>query len=121
MFYSYVLKSLKDGKYYYGHTANLKLRLDIHNKGKIKSTKSRTPFILHYYETFETKVEAAKREFFFKSINGYVFLKREQNHLITPGSGFSRRDSVGGAPSATQKNPIAGVLFYVLLLRVKKD
>ena len=78
MFYSYVLKSLKDGKYYYCHTADLKLRLDIHNKGKVKSTKSRTPFILHYYETFETKAEAAKREFFFKSINGYVFLKESK-------------------------------------------
>ena len=78
MFYSYVLKSLKDGKYYYGHTANLKLRLDIHNKGKVKSTKSRTPFILHYYETFETKPKRPSENFFFKSINGYVFLKESK-------------------------------------------
>jgi putative endonuclease len=80
MFYCYVLKSLKDKKYYYGHTANLTLRLDIHNKGKVKSTKGRIPFILLYYEVFETKSEAAKRELFFKSINGYIFLK--ENKII---------------------------------------
>jgi len=78
MFYCYVLKSLKDGKYYYGHTADLDLRLDVHNKGKVKSTKSRVPFIIHYYETFETKGEAAKRETYFKSINGYLFLKEHK-------------------------------------------
>lgn len=27
MFYSYILKSEKDGKYYYGSTENLKMRL----------------------------------------------------------------------------------------------
>ena len=80
MFYSYVLKSLKDGKYYYGSTADLKARLNEHNRGKVRSTKSRTPFIVHYYETFETKSEAAKRELFFKSINGYIFLK--ENKII---------------------------------------
>ncbi len=80
MFYCYVLKSLKDEKHYYGHTANLELRLDQHNRGKVKSTKSRTPFILHYYETFETKSEAARRELFLKSIDGYIFLK--ENKII---------------------------------------
>jgi len=80
MFYAYVLKSVKDEKYYYGHTADLKLRLGEHNKGKVRSTKSRVPFILHYYEAFETKSEAARRELFFKSINGYIFLK--ENKII---------------------------------------
>jgi putative endonuclease len=72
-----VLKSLRDGKYYYGHTANVKLRLDQHNRKKVKSTKSRVPFVLHCFEEFETKSEAAKRELFFKSINGFIFLKEK--------------------------------------------
>lgn len=78
VFYAYILKSLKDGKYYYGHTADLNFRLDAHNKGKVRSTKGRKPFVLHYYETFETKPEAAKRETFFKSIDGYIFLKERK-------------------------------------------
>ncbi len=81
MFWTYILKSLKDGKYYYGHASDLESRLMEHNKGRVKSTKSRRPFIIHYFENFDTKSEAAKRELFFKSINGYIFLKKKQNYL----------------------------------------
>ena len=75
MFHAYILKSLKDNRYYYGHTENIEKRLNEHNRGKVKSTKSRRPFVLHYFESFGSKSEAAKRELFFKSIDGYVYLK----------------------------------------------
>ncbi|RZJ73767.1 MAG: GIY-YIG nuclease family protein [Flavobacterium sp.] len=78
MFYSYILKSLKDGRYYYGSTENLDLRLIKHNKGDVKSTKGRRPFIIHFYEVFGTRSEAFKREQYYKSVNGYIYLK-EQN------------------------------------------
>jgi putative endonuclease len=39
-----------------------------------KYTKSGWPWKLHYSETYETKSEAAKREYFFKSIDGYKWL-----------------------------------------------
>ena len=39
-YYVYILKSLVDGKFYTGYTSNLKKRLDEHNKGLTKSTKS---------------------------------------------------------------------------------
>jgi len=78
MFYSYILKSLKDGRYYYGSTENLDLRLIKHNKGDVKSTKGRIPFIIHFYEVFGTRSEAFKREQYYKSVNGYIYLK-EQN------------------------------------------
>ena len=78
MYSTYILKSLKDGKYYYGHTADLNSRLKEHNNGKVRATKSRRPFIIHYVETFESKSEAVKRELFFKSIDGYIFLKQEE-------------------------------------------
>ena len=77
MFFTYILKSLKDGKHYYGHTNNLVKRIKRHNDGTEKSTKGRRPFILHYHEIFLTKEEAVKREFFFKSINGYVYMKEK--------------------------------------------
>ena len=78
MYYTYILKSLKDNKYYYGHTANLDSRLAEHNNGKVKATKGRRPFVIHYYETFETKSEAVKRELFFKTIDGYILLKQQK-------------------------------------------
>jgi putative endonuclease len=78
MFYTYILKSLKDGLYYYGSTSNLKSRLKEHNYGHVKSTKGHRPYKIHYYEIFETKTEALKRELFFKSIDGYNWLKDKE-------------------------------------------
>ena len=71
----YILKSSKDGGYYYGYTSDLEERLMRHNEGLVRSTKSRKPFIVHYFEVLETKTEALKRENFFKSIDGYNWLK----------------------------------------------
>ena len=75
MFYAYILLSEKDGKYYYGSCENVAVRLKNHNAGKVRSTKSRRPFVLHYKENFATKTEAIKRENYFKSIDGYNWLK----------------------------------------------
>jgi putative endonuclease len=77
MFYAYVLKSIKTGTYYYGHTVDLDNRLKNHNQGKVRWTKPRRPWNLIYSEPFETKSEAYKRELFFKSIEGYRYLKEK--------------------------------------------
>ena len=74
MFFAYILKSEKDNGYYFGHTSNLDERLEKHNKGKVISTKNRRPFVIHYFEKFETKSEAYKREMFFKSFEGRKWL-----------------------------------------------
>mgnify|MGYP002374200562 FL=1 len=78
MFFVYILKSLKDYRYYYGSTENLESRIEHHNKGKVKSTKHRKPFILHYKETFYIRKDAMSRERFFKSIDGYLWLKENK-------------------------------------------
>jgi len=77
MFFAYILKSLKDNRFYYGSTSDIKKRLGHHNSGMVKSTKNRRPLKLHYFEEFKTKVEAEKRERYFKSI-GYNWLKQNQ-------------------------------------------
>lgn len=58
MFYVYVLKSLKDNKYYFGQTNNLENRLKQHFHGKVVSTKNRRPFKVVGYKTYETRSEA---------------------------------------------------------------
>ena len=78
MVYTYILKSEKDGKYYYGSTKDINDRLNYHNAGKVRSTKGRIPFTLHYTERHETRSEAVKREYFFKSIDGYNWLKQSK-------------------------------------------
>ena len=74
MYYTYILRSLRDNGYYFGHTSSIDNRLIYHNKGCVKSTKNRIPFRIHYYEEFETKSEAFKREVFFKSFEGRKWL-----------------------------------------------
>jgi putative endonuclease len=75
MFYTYIIKSLNDGIFYYGFTSDLEKRLSYHNSGKSHFTKAHRPWVLHYFESYPTKSEALKRELFFKSVNGYRWLK----------------------------------------------
>jgi len=74
MFYTYVLKSLKDGKLYIGWTDNLKHRFKHHNDGKVTSTKNRVPFKIVYYEACTDRQKAIKREKYFKTGFGRRFI-----------------------------------------------
>ena len=80
MYFAYILKSEKDDKYYYGSTENIETRLAKHNRGDVKATKGRRPFILHYKEEYLSRSEAFRREHFFKTVNGYKWLK--ENKII---------------------------------------
>jgi putative endonuclease len=65
----YMLKSLKDEKFYTGCTADLKRRLRQHNSGMVRSTKARRPFELVYWESFSTRRDAMRRERQIKSFS----------------------------------------------------
>ena len=80
MFCAYVLKSLKDQGYYFGHCADLEVRVQRHNAGKVRSTKVRRPLVIHYHEEFQSKSGAYMREQFFKSLEGRIWLK--ENKII---------------------------------------
>ena len=71
-YFVYMLKSLKDKKFYTGYTADLKKRLKQHNSGMVRSTKVRRPFELVYWESFGTRSEAMKRERRLKSFGREV-------------------------------------------------
>lgn len=75
MYYTYILKSKKDGLLYIGFTKNLKKRFSNHNKGLITATKARKPLELVYYEACLSKEKAIKREKYFKTGFGRRFLK----------------------------------------------
>ncbi len=76
MYYVYVLKSLKDGKLYIGHTKNLKKRFYYHNNGFEKVTKNRRPFKVLYYEACNILQDAVDREKSLKTGFGRAYLKR---------------------------------------------
>ncbi|MBP7966814.1 GIY-YIG nuclease family protein [Candidatus Woesebacteria bacterium] len=74
-YYTYVLKSKKDGRLYTGYTQDLRKRLSEHNKGFSTYTKGRGPFILIYYEACLLESKARSRELFLKSGMGKRYLK----------------------------------------------
>jgi len=62
MFFTYILKSSKDKNLYIGYTSDLGKRFKEHNSGLVKSTKSRRPLYLVYYEAYASKQDATNRE-----------------------------------------------------------
>jgi len=74
-YYAYILVSQVNGRRYFGSCEDVQQRLKYHNAGKVKSSKAYRPYVLHYFEQFETRSEALIREKFFKTVEGYKFLK----------------------------------------------
>ena len=69
MNYTYIVQCA-DGTLYTGWTKCLQKRLKAHNEGKAgaKYTRSKRPVKLVYYEGFETKEEAMRREYAIKQL-----------------------------------------------------
>jgi putative endonuclease len=75
MFYTYVLKSKRDGDFYIGFSGDLKRRIEKHDNGLVSATKDRRPLELVYYEACLDKELAIKREKYFKTGFGRRYLK----------------------------------------------
>ncbi len=62
MFCTYILESLKNGRFYIGHCEEVQTRIEEHNAGVTPSTRPYRPWKLVYTETFETRSHAIRRE-----------------------------------------------------------
>ena len=74
-FFVYIIYSKSIDKYYIGYTRDLTLRVFRHNDGWSRSTKAGIPWILVYYEEFETKSEAIKRENYIKKMKSREYIE----------------------------------------------
>ena len=83
MHYTYVLQSMKDMKLYVVYTKDLKLRFEHHKKGLVNSTKDRRPLRLIYYEACVSQDDATKREKYFKTHHGKMFLHKRLRSYLT--------------------------------------
>lgn len=69
MNYIYILEC-SDGTLYTGWTTEIKRRVKEHNSGRgAKYTRARRPVVLRYFEEFDTKEEALKRECAIKKLS----------------------------------------------------
>lgn len=75
-YFVYVLRSLRNNRFYTGSTNNLERRIKEHNEGRSKYTKLTKPFGLIYKEKYDNRVMAYKREMFLKSGKGRELLKK---------------------------------------------
>ena len=83
MYYTYIIHSKKDNRWYTGFTADLRKRLKQHNDGKVFSTKNRGPFKLIYYEACICERDARTREKYLKSGMGKRYLKNRLRRFLS--------------------------------------
>ena len=83
MFYVYVLYDKQTKKLYKGYTNNLKLRFEQHLKHKVKTTKNWKSIRLVYYEACLNEFDARRREKYFKSHYGIMYLKHRLKSYFT--------------------------------------
>lgn len=83
MYYTYVLHSELDGQFYAGYTQNLEERFESHCKGQVESTKNRRPLKLIYFEACLEQSDALRREQYFKTHYGKMFLKKRLKSYFT--------------------------------------
>ena len=82
MCYVYILKC-SDDTLYTGWTNNLEKRIATHNSGKgAKCTRNRLPVELAYFETFDDKSSALKREYAIKKLPRYKKLDLIKSNSI---------------------------------------
>lgn len=84
MYYVYILECC-DKSLYTGYTNHLEKRIKAHNEGKgAKYTKGRRPVSLVYFESFQTKSEALKREYAIKQFSRKKKLELIKSSSLNP-------------------------------------
>ena len=76
MYYTYVLLSDADRRFYTGATSDLHKRIAEHTEGHVRSTAYRRPFRLVYYEACLSPEDAYRRERYLKTGKGGRYLKQ---------------------------------------------
>lgn len=84
-FFMYILKSQATNRFYVGQTNDIESRLNKHNNGEVASTKSYRPWILEYFEHFETRSEAIKRERYIKARKSRAYIEKLIRDVAQPG------------------------------------
>jgi len=75
-YFTYILQSDKDDSFYIGSTSDIERRLTEHNFGNNPYTSKKKPWKVIYYEQFDSRSEAIKREKFLKKQRNKEFYIR---------------------------------------------
>ncbi|MEE8328961.1 MAG: GIY-YIG nuclease family protein [Thermodesulfovibrionia bacterium] len=83
MYYTYVIQSEKDKRFYTGFTSDLQNRLKEHSSRHITSTRNRGTFKLIYYEACLNEQDATAREKYLKSGMGKRYIKNRLKRFLS--------------------------------------
>ncbi len=83
MFYTYVIRSLKDGTLYAGVTNDLRKRFKQHNNGESGYTRTHLPYELIYYEACNNRDDAEQREKYLKTGRGKRYIKSRLKRFLS--------------------------------------
>ena len=83
MYYCYIIENKKIKRYYIGSCANIERRLKYHNNGWSRYTKIGIPWILCYFEEFDSKKEALQKERFIKLKKSKKYIENLIENNIT--------------------------------------
>lgn len=82
-YYTYILKSKTDGRFYTGCTNDLRKRLKQHNTSSVVSTAGRAPFDLLYYEACKDSSDAFAREKYLKTGMGKRYIRNRLKRFLS--------------------------------------
>ena len=74
--YVYIIQSQTDESYYIGTSRDLTERIERHNQGRSKYTKSKRPWNLVYFEEHADRSDAMKREYAIKRRKSKEYLAK---------------------------------------------
>ena len=75
-YYVYIIQSQTDESYYIGTSRDLTERIERHNQGRSKYTKSKRPWNLVYFEEHADRSDAMKREYAIKRRKSKEYLAK---------------------------------------------
>ena len=105
MYYTYVIQSERDERFYTGFTSDLQNRFNEHNSGKVCSTKNRGPFRLIYFEACLNQQDATAREKYLKSGMGKRYLKNRLKRFLSLTGSMVPPETKSKKPIGSRREP----------------
>ncbi len=81
-YYTYIIESKINGRWYIGHTNNLQRRSEEHNSGENKSNKAKGPWKIIFLREFNSNLDANKFELKLKKLRNKNFIRKDYSEFF---------------------------------------
>jgi len=81
-YFTYIIESETNHRWYIGHTNNINRRLDEHSSGQNISTRGKGPWKLIFLRDFDSNLKATRFELELKRLKNKKFIKKEYSEFF---------------------------------------